>query len=186
LGQQGKYMMRAVLDACVLFPPVLRGLLLGADRAGLYEARWSDRILEEWLRATRKLNAEAGARIEAALITAAHPRARIVAAPQIEARLLLPDENDRHVLAVAIAGSADAIITLNGRDFPRGILAGEGLARRDPDGFLWELHSHHPEVMRKVVAEVHTRAEAMAGAVVSLKALLKRAGCPRLAKAMNA
>ena len=63
-------MIRAVLDACVLYPPVLRGLLLGADRAGLYRAQWSDRIIEEWLRATRKLGpaAEAEARLQAALV----------------------------------------------------------------------------------------------------------------------
>ncbi len=180
-------MIRAVLDACVLYPPVLRGLLLGADLAGLYQAQWSDRIIEEWLRATWKLGAEAevGARLEAALVTAAHPRASIPAAPQIEARLVLPDDNDRHVLAVAIAGSSDAIITLNAQDFPRGLLAGEGVARRDPDGFLWELFSHHPDAMGQVVAQVQARAESMAGAPVTLKALLKRAGCPRLARAMG-
>ena len=180
-------MIRAVLDACVLYPPVLRGLLLGADHAGLYRAQWSDRIIEEWLRATRKLGpaAEAAARLEAALIARAHPSAHLPAAPQIEARLILPDENDRHVLAVAIAGSSDAIITLNAADFPRGLLAGEGVARRDPDGFLWEIFSHHPDTMGAIVDEVHARAESMAEAAVSKKALLKRAGCPRLAKAMG-
>lgn len=180
-------MIRAVLDACVLYPPVLRSLLLGADKAGLYQARWSDRIIEEWLRATRKLGAgaEGAARIEAALIAPQHPQALIKPAPQIEARLMLPDANDTHVLAVAIAGSADAIITLNAADFPRGVLAGEGVARRDPDGFLWEMFSHHPEAMGAVVRDVHARAEAMAGGPVALKSLLKRAGCPRLAKAMG-
>ncbi|MDZ7905978.1 MAG: PIN domain-containing protein [Cypionkella sp.] len=180
--------MRAVLDACVLYPPVLRGLLLGADCAGLFQAQWSDRILEEWLRATRKLGAqaEAEARLDAALIARAHPRAHLPAASHIEARLVLPDENDRHVLAVAIAGSADAIITLNAADFPRGVLATEGLARRDPDGFLWELHSHNPQAMGEVVARVHAKACDLAGADVSLKSLLKRAGCPRLAKAVLA
>jgi predicted nucleic acid-binding protein len=181
-------MIRAVLDACVLYPPVLRALLLGADRAGLYHAFWSARIVEEWLRATQKLGpqAQAGAQLDAALIAAAHPRASLSAAPHIEARLYLPDQNDRHVLAVAIAGSADVIITLNASDFPRGVLLGEGVDRRDPDGFLWELHSHHPQIMGQVVADVHSKARAMAGAEVSLKALLKRAGCPRLAKAVAA
>lgn len=181
-------MIRAVLDACVLYPPVLRALLLGADQAGLYRAQWSARIVEEWLRATRKLGpaAEAGARLDAALIAAAHPRASLAAAPHIEARLHLPDENDRHVLAVAIAGSADAIITLNACDFPRGVLAGEGVERRDPDGFLWQLYSHHPDIMGQVVADVHARAQQMAGAQVPLRSLLKRAGCPRLAKAVSA
>ncbi len=181
-------MIRAVLDACVLYPPVLRSLLLGADRAGLFHARWSERILEEWLRATRKLGAaaEAEARVQAALMTAAHPQALLSAAPHIEARLILPDDNDRHVLAVAIAGSTDAIITLNAVDFPRGVLAGEGLARRDPDGFLWEIFSHHPQEMAAVIRGVHANAQSMAGAELSLKALLKRAGCPRLAKAIGA
>ena len=70
---------------------------------------------------------------------ACFPRATLPAAPQIEARLYLPDPNDAHVLAVAIAGSADAIITVNAKDFPRNILAEDKIARRDPDGFLWEL-----------------------------------------------
>lgn len=180
-------MTRAVLDACVLYPPVLRALLLGADKAGLYCAHWSDRIVEEWLRATRKLGpqAEGAARIEAALMAASHPKARLAPAPHIEARLVLPDANDCHVLAVAIAGSVDAIITLNAADFPRGVLAGEGVARRDPDGFLWQLYCENPQLMGGVVAQVHARAEEMAGADVSCKALLKRAGCPRLAKAMG-
>ena len=47
--------MRAALDACVLFPTVLREVLTGAAAAGLYQPVWSDRILEEWARATAKL-----------------------------------------------------------------------------------------------------------------------------------
>jgi predicted nucleic acid-binding protein len=178
--------MRVVLDACVIYPPILRGLLLGADLAGLIAVRWSARIIEEWLRAVARLGpeAEGAARIEAALMAAAHPGALTAPAPQIEARLVLPDENDRHVLAVAIAGSAQAIVTLNARDFPRGVLAGEGLARRDPDALLWQLYSDHPGQMAEVVEGVRARAEAMAGEAVTRGMLLKRAGCSRLAKAM--
>lgn len=178
--------MKAVLDACVLYPPVLREIFLGAAEAGLYTPLWSERILEEWVRATDKLGQMAAARVQAALIAARFPRAMQRAAPQIESRLILPDDNDRHVLAVAIAGSADAIITFNARDFPRHILAAEGLDRRDPDGFLWELWSHHPADMGAVIAAVHATSEAMAGGAVSLRALLKRAQCPRLAKAVTA
>ncbi|MEY3307771.1 MAG: hypothetical protein RLZZ413_1809, partial [Pseudomonadota bacterium] len=47
--------MKIVLDACVLYPTVLREILIGVARAGLYTPLWSDRILEEWARATRKL-----------------------------------------------------------------------------------------------------------------------------------
>lgn len=179
--------MRAVLDACVLYPPVLRDLLLGCAEAGLFEPKWSERILEEWARATVKLGPEAErqARGVGLLMREEFPRAMVPPAPGLEARLVLPDPNDVHVLAVAIASGADAIVTFNAGDFPRHVLAGEGVQRRDPDGFLWELWSGDPSAAGAVIAHVHARAEAMAGAPVSLKALLKRASLPRLAKAVT-
>ena len=106
--------------------------------------------------------------------------------PNIEARLLLPDPNDVHVLAVAIASHADCIVTFNAQDFPRHVLAEEGLERRDPDSLLWQLWSFHPQAVTEVVMAVHGVAERMAGAPVPLRALLKRAQLPRLAKALAA
>ena len=44
--------MKAVLDACVIYPTVLREILTGVAALGLYEPLWSDRILREWTRAT--------------------------------------------------------------------------------------------------------------------------------------
>ncbi len=180
--------MKAVLDACVIYPPVLRELLVGAAARGLYQPLWSDRILREWTRATAKLGAAATAEAEtkAALLRAAFPLATVREQPGIEARLSLPDPDDVHVLAIAIAGNADCIVTFNAVDFPRHVLAEEGLERRDPDGFLWALWSQHPGEMGQVIAEVHARAEAMAATSVSLKALLKRAKLGRLAKAVAA
>lgn len=179
--------MRLVLDACVLYPTVLREILAGVAAAGLYEPLWSERILEEWARATVKIGpgAEVIARGEIALMTTAFPRAMVRAQPDIEARLLLPDVNDRHVLAVAIAGHADAILTFNAVDFPRHILADEGVQRRDPDGFLWELWSHHPEAVAAAVREVHAKAERISGRSLPLRALLKRVQLPRLGRALQ-
>ncbi len=178
--------MKAVLDACVLFPTVLREILQGAAAAGLYQPVFSDRILREWVLATRKLGpeAEAVATGEAALLRAAFPRAVERERPEIEARLLLPDPDDRHVLAVAVAAGADAIVTFNAADFPGHVLAEEGITRRDPDGFLWQLQSQRPEVMARVVEEVRARAERLSGRPVDLKWLLKRVRLYRLAKAM--
>lgn len=178
--------MKAVLDACVLFPTVLREILLGVAGKGLYEPLWSDRILREWVLATAKLGplAQAQAEAEATLLRATFPKASLRDRPEIEARLLLPDADDVHVLATAIAGHADAIVTFNATDFPRHILAEEGLTRRDPDGFLWELWSFYPDAVATVVATVHATAERMAGTALSPKALLKRAKLPRLAKAL--
>lgn len=179
--------MKAVLDACVLYPTVLRELLQGAGEAGLYQPVFSERILREWVLATAKLGPEvpALAAAEAASFRAVFPRGIVREQPEIEARLLLPDPNDRHVLATAIASGADAIVTFNAQDFPGHVLAAEGIARRDPDGFLWELQSRHPEVMAKIVEGVRAKAETISGQPVALKALLKRARLYRLAKALG-
>ncbi len=71
--------MRALLDACVIYPTVLREVLVGCAALGLYEALWSERILEEWARATIKLGpeAEVHARGEVAVLKANFPKASI-------------------------------------------------------------------------------------------------------------
>lgn len=176
--------MKAVLDACVLYPPIMRELLIGAAERGLFHPVWSARILEEWVRATAKLGpiAQAQARGAAVVLAAQMPQAMQDPAPGLEARLHLPDENDIHVLAVAVASGADAIVTLNAADFPRGVLAGEGLERRDPDGFLWELASHHPLAMRDVAAQVVARADALGPQVTDVRRFFKGARLPKLAR----
>ena len=180
--------MKAVLDACVLFPTVLREILTGVAALGLFEPLWSDRIFREWTLATAKLGpvAQAQSEGEAAVLRTSFPRAMVREQPAIEARLLLPDADDRHVLAVAVAAHADCVVTFNARDFPRHVLAEEGIARRDPDGFLWEIWSHHPDAVAGVVLGVHALAERLSGGEIMLKGLLKRAHLPKLAKALVA
>ncbi len=178
--------MRVVLDACVLYPTVLREILLGVAAAGLFEPVWSDRILREWVLATAKIGPEAQgiAGVDAALAKAAFPQAMQREQPNIEAKLTLPDANDIHVLAVAISAHADAIVTFNAKDFPRPILAEWGVDRRDPDGFLWELHSRHPADVARIVEGVRATAERLSGQDMPLKTLMKRVQLPRLAKAL--
>jgi predicted nucleic acid-binding protein len=180
--------VKVVLDACVLYPTVLREILQGAAAVGLFQPVLSERILREWVLATAKLGpgAQEVAAGEAALLRAAFPRAVERERPEIEARLLLPDPNDVHVLAVAVASGADAILTFNASDFPGHVLAEEGIARRDPDGFLWELHSRYPKEMARVVEGVRTVAERISGQPVAAKWLLKRVRLFRLAKALEA
>jgi hypothetical protein len=40
----------AVLDACVLYPPSLRDLLMRVAGDGIYEPRWTEEIHTEWIR----------------------------------------------------------------------------------------------------------------------------------------
>ena len=46
---------RILIDACVLYPTVMREVVMGAAKAGLFRPVWSERILEEWARAAIKL-----------------------------------------------------------------------------------------------------------------------------------
>jgi predicted nucleic acid-binding protein len=179
--------MKALLDACVLYPTVLREILIGAARAGLYQPLWSDRILEEWARATVKLGpgAEAVARGEVAVLRAEIPGASVTPKAGLEARLHLPDLADIHVLAAAIAGGADVIVTFNAKDFPRHVLTEEGLRRMDPDEFLRTLHETYPDAVAAVVETVRAKAEALSGEPQPLRALLKRAQLPRLGKRLD-
>ncbi|MFW2544008.1 RSP_2648 family PIN domain-containing protein [Primorskyibacter sp. 2E107] len=179
--------MKVLLDTCVLFPTVMREMLLGAARQGLYEPLWSARILEEWARAARKLGpgGEAQARGEIALVSSAWPKAVVTWKPSLEDRLWLPDPADTHVLAAAISGSADLLITLNNKDFPGQILAEEGLSRADPDGFLHGLWQGAPEALEHVGDAVLAEARRLSGEDWHMRPLLKKARLPRLAKALG-
>jgi predicted nucleic acid-binding protein len=178
--------MKVLLDTCVLYPTVMREVLLGAASAGLYQPLWSARILEEWARATIKLGpaAEAQARGEVALIRSRWPGAEVVWPPSLEARLWLPDPADTHVLAAAIAGHADLIVTLNAQDFPRQVLEEEGLARLDPDQFLMSLYADHPDAVAQAAEAVRIEATRLSGQEWDIRRLMKKAHLPKLGKAL--
>ncbi|WP_227267909.1 RSP_2648 family PIN domain-containing protein [Roseobacter weihaiensis] len=179
--------MRILIDTCVLYPTVMRQMVLGAARQNAFTPLWSGRILEEWARAACKLGptGEAQARAEIALTEAAFPAARVKVPEGLVAALWLPDDNDIHVLAAAVSASAEAIMTLNAKDFPRGTLAEQGLTRIDPDGYLYDLWLKTPVLMEAVGAEVLAEAQRLSGAPWQMRALLKKARLPRLAKALG-
>jgi len=178
--------MKAVVDACALYPTVMREVLLGVAARGLFTPLWSARILEEWARAAARLEPgqEAVARGEIALLRARWPAAEIAPAPEIEATLDLPDRHDRHVLATAIAGGAEAILTLNLRDFPTRALAAHGLRAVHPDAFLREVYGRAPEAVQEVTEAVRAEAERLSGHDWDMRKLMKKARLPRLGKAL--
>ncbi|AMY69730.1 RSP_2648 family PIN domain-containing protein [Frigidibacter mobilis] len=178
--------MRAVLDACVLYPTVLREVMLGLAGQGLYTPLWSPRLLEEWARAAARLGPgqEVVARGEAVAAALRFPGASVALPLGAELALDLPDADDRHVLAAAIAGGADVIVTLNLRDFPVWALAPKGIRAVHPDAFLLELWRDHPRAVGTVVEAVRAEAERLSGEAQPLRALMKRARLPRLGKAL--
>jgi hypothetical protein len=132
----------AILDACTLYPAPLRDFLIELAGGGLFRARFSDDIHEEWIRNVLKdrpdLTGEQLARTRE-LMNKAVPGGQVEPAayrPLIET-LTLPDADDRHVLAAAIVTKADAIVTFNLKDFPPGVLERYDIELLHPDDFLF-------------------------------------------------
>lgn len=175
---------RVFLDACVLYPPLVRGILLWLAQAGRFTPRWSPRVLAEWRIAAARnggIEAEDRAAEIAAAMEARFPGAAVTPGPDIERTLDLPDAADVHVLAAAIAAGADMLLTFNVRDFPTRRLAAHGITPRHPDGFLWEHFSHAPELVDDAIRAA--AADAGMTEVEPIRRALKRAHLPRLAKA---
>ena len=172
------------LDACVVYPSLTRRIILRLAEAGLFRPAWTPRVLMEWrIAAARNGAPSAEAMVDAitARMAATFPGASVTSDPAVEQTLDLPDPADTHVLAGAIAAGAGELLTFNMRDFPTRRLAAHGVAPRHPDGFLWELLSHAPEVVCQAVRE--TTAEAGVTDPDAIRRALKRAHLPRFAKA---
>ena len=155
MSGSGRY--TAVLDACVLYPAPVRDLLLSLAHQGLYRARWTDRINEEWRRnllLNRPELDHASLRHTIEQIAIAMSAALIVGYERYEGSFKLPDPDDHHVVAAAIAGHADAIVTSNLKDFPAAVLQPLGLEVQHPDEFaLNQLHLNLTSALKAVKAQ---------------------------------
>lgn len=143
-----------VLDACVLFPPVLRDTLFRAAEKGLYQLVLSPTILEE---TTRNLVRRAGVTSEMASrledeIRRAFPES-FFAPPQSLVEVMTNDPKDRHVVATAVLSHASVIVTKNGKDFPSSSVLPYGIEVQSPDIFLVHLFDLDSEAMIGVIWE---------------------------------
>lgn len=131
--------MRALLDANVLYPAPLRDLLMQLALVGFFQARCTEDIHREWIDALLRKNAHVErARLERVRdsMNQIIPDFLIVGYERMLPCLSLPDRNDRHVLAAAIVGCCDVILTKNLKDFPEKALAPHGIEGRHPDDFI--------------------------------------------------
>jgi predicted nucleic acid-binding protein len=138
----------ALLDACVLYPPSLRDLLIRLAADDLYEPRWTDAIQEEWIRNVLSDNAsvtEAQLTRTRRLMDQAIPTALVSGYERHMPSITLSDADDQHVLAAAIEAAAEFIVTFNLSDFPAAILSGYGIRAVHPDIFLSAMYAEFPE-----------------------------------------
>ena len=139
----------AVFDACILYPFHLRNIVVQAAVDLLVQARWTDEIHDEWI---RNLAADAPTipleRLQRTrrLMADTLPGATVSGYQDLIPTVSLPDPDDRHVVAAAIAADASVILTWNLRDFPATALKKYGLRRQTPDAFLAGLYDAAPDL----------------------------------------
>lgn len=140
----------ALLDACVLYPGTLRDTLLRVAEVGIYQPLWSEKILDEVSDALLRNGAMDAHEVEYLndCIREAFPDAIINGWEPLESAMR-NDPKDRHVLAAAIRGHADVIVTMNLKDFPAHSLEDFDVEVQDPDTFLcYELEIAPSEIVQ--------------------------------------
>lgn len=142
---------RVVLDANVLFPFTLRDTLLRAAEQELYLVGWSAEILEEMRRnlvKQRRTTEEKSFRLVSAMRNA-FPEAEVVGYEPLIDRM--PNHaGDRHVVAAAVMGGAQLIVTNNLKHFQN---LPPGVDVKGPDAFLCDLFDLSPDAMVDAVAK---------------------------------
>lgn len=129
----------ALYDACVFYPAPLRDFLIRLAMTGLFRAKWTQEIHAEWMRNLLAKRPDLTAdrlRRTIELANRAVPDALVSGYEPLIETLALPDPDDRHVLAAAIVGRADAIVTFNLRHFPPDILDRYNIEPQHPDDFI--------------------------------------------------
>lgn len=120
-------MFAAVLDTSVLWPSLQRDFLLSLAAEGSYKARWSSVILDELVyheakklieRGTPEHEAENAARRLIGQMSKAFDDALVTDWEPLDGTCGLPDPDDEHVVAAAVMGNAEVIVTENLKHFP--------------------------------------------------------------------
>ncbi len=177
-------------DANVLYARVLRDYLVYASDEGAISIRWSAEILDEvveHLVANRPtFTTESGARL-VSLLNAAFPYAQVEltkSAQRRVRRLLLPDEDDRHVLVAAVAADAGILCTDNIKHFPSQVMAEVGIEAMTADALLAHLVREFPTEM--LAAHLRTVVSLAGATDESTIAALRRTNAASTADLMTA
>lgn len=133
--------LTALLDANVLYPAPLRDLLLYIAKE-LYRPKWTDTIHQEWVGNLLLNRADLTAvQLERTVVAMnrAFPDATIQGYGPLIGSFRLPDPDDEYVLAAAIRGHVDVIVTANLKDFPADRLKPFDVQPQHPDEFIADL-----------------------------------------------
>lgn len=150
----------ALLDANVLYPAPIRDILMQLAVMDVFRAKWTAEIHDEWISALLKNEphrSRASLERTRSLMDSNTRDCLVTGYGHLIPSLKLPDENDRHVLAAAIVGRCDAIVTQNLKDFPEEVLAPMGIEAQHPDEFLCNQFSLSQGVFCTAIRKVRAR-----------------------------
>jgi predicted nucleic acid-binding protein len=176
-------MFRALLDTCVLFKPLLCDTLLCMAEEQLFQPLWSEDILDELRRnLLRHGIGKAGVDHRVEQMVQHFPGAMVTGHHSlIDAMTNHP--KDRHVLAAAVRGRADLIVTQSTRDFPGGAVARYDIEVADQDSFLLDQLDLDRSAVRRALVRQVSRYRREPRTVDALLAALGNTGngCPYFA-----
>lgn len=173
----------ALLDANVLFPVRVRDVLFSFAHEGLFRARMTEEILDEWRRNLVRLKPSVEASIDRqiAIIREDFDECLVTGHMPLVAGLALPDKDDRHVLAAAIRCSAQVIVTENHRDFPPAVLDDYSIETVGADDFLVGTYQLYPIEAARTLRKIRTRYRKPPMSASDFLFDLTRSGLPKLA-----
>lgn len=159
---------------------------------GLFQARWTDEIHDEWTRnvAANRPDLSAASLARCRKLMDEHvPDSLVVGYEPLIPTLSLPDPNDRHVLAAAMHGGADVILTFNLKDFPASSLASHSIEAIHPDEFISSLWNESPDAVIDAARRQRASLKNPPKTAVELRAALEQCGLKlatdRLKTALN-
>jgi predicted nucleic acid-binding protein len=158
-------MFAAILDTSVLWPSLQRDFLLSLAVEGLYRTLWSTAILDELCyheaqklvgRGHDPVLAEQRSQRLVNQMSTAFDDAVVLSWESLEDTFGLPDADDEHVVAAALVGGADVIVTSNVKDFPPQQIP-KPLTVIPPAQFAADTVAVSPDSARQAVIAMATR-----------------------------
>ena len=172
----------ALLDANVLVPYTLTDVLLRLAEAGFYRPPWSAEVLGETERTLAHMYPgldSAKFRDRLAAMDRSFTDASVTGWESLVESFDLPDPGDRHVVAAAVVGGADAIVTANLNDFPDHALGAFDLVAIHPDDFLLDQWDLNPDLAAQVLRDAATARQRPEVTVSDILGQLTRSCAPK-------